>query len=517
MARASVETTPGPDLSHASQSARDSVGDGGRFVAFASSVPDLVDGDGNNLGDVFVRDVASATTTRVSVDVNGGDANGPSEDPAMTPDGRFVAFVSSADDLVANDGNDDDDVFVRDLQSQTTVRVSVGLTPGANNGGLNGLTGLRSLAITPDGRYVAFGSHATDLVDGAEPNSVFNIFVRDLQAGTTVQASLDASGGEPNDYSEYPSLSADGNRVAFRSFASDLVAGDNNGEADIFVRDIAAGTTVRASVDSTGGDAVGGSVSPSLSADGNFVSFASDADDLVAGGAPASFDIYRRNLTAGTTERVSVAANPADPGGSSLDSDISGDGRFVAFESFAADLVADDNNDATDVFVRDMTAGTTTRVSLTALGNELGDELHDSRVPSISPDGDFVSFTSRNKFVTGDRNGSYDVFVRAVRVPQIASVVPATAARGNTIDFTISGADFAPNAFVRATTASGSSDGLTVDAVDVVSATHIEATITIAPSTPTGTLYLFVVNPGPGPGAVAGSAATCTACPTISE
>ncbi len=220
--------------------------------------------------------LASVSTKQVSVTRRGGDPRGGSFSPSITADGRYVAFASRAQDLVPGDGGgiqDGDgiqdgyqDVFVRDTVAGTTVRASV------DTGGGDPNNGSWSSSISADGRYVAFWSTASDLVAG-DVNDSPDVFVRDVLMGTTVRASVDTGGGNPNDGSYGPSISADGRYVAFYSYASDLVAGDGNRLPDVFVRDLVAGTTVRASVDRGGGSAHGLSAYPSISPDGRYVAF----------------------------------------------------------------------------------------------------------------------------------------------------------------------------------------------------------------------------------------------------
>src|SRR5262245_37962878 len=184
-------------------------------------------------------------------------------------------------------------------------------------------------SVSPDGRYVAFHSFARNLVVG-DGNGLVDVFVRDLVAGTTVRASVDDAGGDANGPSYYASISADGRFVAFMSFASDLVPGDGNGVPDVFVRDLVAGTTVRASVDALGGDPDGDSTTPAITPDGRYVAFASSANDLVPGDHNGSFDVFVRDLMAGTTARVSVDVGGRDTNGNSYQAAITPDGSFVA-------------------------------------------------------------------------------------------------------------------------------------------------------------------------------------------
>jgi Tol biopolymer transport system component len=166
-----------------------------------------------------------------------------------------------------------------------------------------------------------------------------------------VRASADTGGGDPNADSYSASVSADGRFMAFWSYASDLTAGDGNGLPDVFVRDLGAGTTVRASVDAGGGDSNGVSYCRSISADGQFIAFWSSASDLVAGDGNAKYDVFVRDLVAGTTVRASVDTGGGDSNGDSSFPAVSADGRRVGFESNASDIVTGDGNGLTDVFV----------------------------------------------------------------------------------------------------------------------------------------------------------------------
>jgi Tol biopolymer transport system component len=264
---------------------------------------------------------ASIATKQVSVTRHGGDPTRSSSDPSITPDGRYVAFSSLASDLVAEDRNGDPDVFVRDLVLGTTTLVSVALGGGA----ANGISWVPS--ISADGRYVAFQSAATNLVPG-DRNHTADIFVRDLVAATTTRVSVDTDGGDPDDISSSATISSDGRYVSFASLATDLVAGDGNRKEDVFVRDMVAGTTTRVSVDTGGGDANDSSSDPSVSTSGRFVAFSSFASDLVLGDQNFIPDVFVRDLMAGTTVRVSVDVDGGDPNNASFDPDFSGNERM---------------------------------------------------------------------------------------------------------------------------------------------------------------------------------------------
>lgn len=334
----------------------------GRFVAFGSAASNLVSGDTNGVEDIFVRDRGTGATLRVSLSSSAAQGNGNSYNPAISDDGNFVAFESDASNLVSGDTNGTRDIFRRDRSSGTTVLVS--LSSGGAIG--NGLSS--NAAISADGRYVAFSSSASNLVSG-DANGAGDIFVRDMVAGTTSRVSLSSSGVEGNGASSTPAISDDGRYVAFTSWASNLVAGDTNGGYDVFVRDRTTGATTRESVGAGGVQGNGwASFYPSISADGRYLAFGSQATNLVAGDTNGATDVFVRDRTAATTTRVSTSTSGAQAtGGSSYapttNSWISNDGRYVVFQSDATNLVSDDTNGKRDVFEKDRTGGATRRVS----------------------------------------------------------------------------------------------------------------------------------------------------------
>ena len=200
----------------------------GRFVTFNSTASNLVAGDSNAVGDVFVHDRQSGATTRVSVDSAGNQANGVSTRPAISADGRFLAFESAASNLVDGDTNGVADVFVHDLQTGTTTRVSLTNTGEQANGQSFGSTAGPDLALSADGRFIAFQSRATNLVAG-DTNNQLDVFVRDRTALTTTRVSVSSGGAQSGPpipvIDASPAISADGRFVAFTSGASNLVAG----------------------------------------------------------------------------------------------------------------------------------------------------------------------------------------------------------------------------------------------------------------------------------------------------
>ena len=375
----------------------------GRLVSYYSFATNLVPGDTNGKRDVFVYDRQTGATTRVSVATGGGQSNGESIEPALSANGRYVAFRSDATNLVPGDTNGTIDVFVHDRQTGTTSRVSVATGGGQSNN--NSFTP----ALSADGRFVAFHSFATNLVAG-DTNGVLDVFVHDRQTSTTTRVSVATGGIQANNTSRAGFLSADARWVVFESDATNLVAGDTNGVRDLFVHDRQTGATTRVSVATGGGQVNGESVDAELSADGRYVAFQSDATNLVAGDTNGVGDVFVHDRQTTTTTRVSVASGGGlQGGGESSEGTISGDGRFVAFLSFATNLVPGDTNGEGDVFVHDRRTNTTTRMSVTT-GGEQGNDF--SCNPAISQDGRIVGFFSDStNLVPGDTNGKRDIFI----------------------------------------------------------------------------------------------------------
>jgi len=258
----------------------------------------------------------------------------------------LVAFASDARNLVPGDTNGAEDVFVHDLTTGQTVRVSVD-SAGTQSNGASFFP-----VISADGRLVTFASSASNLVPG-DTNGAKDIFVHDLTTGQTVRVSVNSAGTQSNGASFFPVISADGQSVAFESLATNLVPGDTNGVRDIFVHDLTTRQTVRVSADSAGIQGNGSSSSPSLSADGQLVAFASDATNLVPGDTNGVKDIFVRDLTTGQTARVSVDSAGIEGNGDSFFPSLAANERLVAFDSFATNLVPGDTNGAEDIFVHD--------------------------------------------------------------------------------------------------------------------------------------------------------------------
>jgi Tol biopolymer transport system component len=374
----------------------------GRYITFQSASA-LVADDTNGVEDVFVHDRITGKTVRASTDANGMQGNAPSDDPAISADGRHVTFRSQASNFVPFDTNWTSwDVFTKDLETEAITRDSVTAQGKQSNGASH------DPVLSADGRYVAFQSFASNLVAG-DTNGAPDIFLRDRTTGSITRISITSHGGQANGPSEDPAISDDGTLVAFDSTASNLVGSDTNAASDVFVRDATVGTTIRVSTASSGAEATAGSVKAALAGDGSAIAFASDAPNLVAGDTNAKTDIFVKVLATGATSRASVGDGGAEADKVSGQPSISRDGTRVTFNSQAQNLVPRDTNGAEDIFVRDLVAQATVRVSLGPAGLE-ADAL--SRNPAMSADGTTVAFESdATNLVGGDANDGRDVFV----------------------------------------------------------------------------------------------------------
>lgn len=376
----------------------------GSVVAFYSDATDLVRGDTNERRDVFVRDAnATPPTERVSVSGSGAQANGNSQGmgmaPALSDNGQIVAFYSDASNLVADDNNAAADVFVRDREAGNTELISMNLSGTSGNGPS------RFPSMSADGRWVAFQSAASDLVPD-DTNGAMDIFVRDRQSGTTERV----CGVQPNAGSSSPAISADGNFVAFVSAATNLVPTQLNGKKNVFVCNRTTSTIELISVNTAGVPGNGDSLVPAISGDGNIVAFKSEADNLVPHDNNGVVDVFARDRAAGTTERVSVSFNGGDANDGSFLPVVSRDGRFVVFGSAATNLALHDSNNSSHVFIRDRQTGVTLLVDRASDGS-LANAGTPDVAAAISADGNHLGFVSfASNLALNDRNEQADVF-----------------------------------------------------------------------------------------------------------
>ncbi|UBF25722.1 DUF4347 domain-containing protein [Kovacikia minuta CCNUW1] len=379
----------------------------GRYVAFVSNANNLVTGVGGT--QVYVRDLQTGTTVVASRanGVSGVTGNSNSSNASISDDGRYVAFTSTANNLSPSDTNFNQDIFVRDLQNNTTVLAS------PNSGGTNGGSSTSfSPLISGDGQSVVFVSVATDLTALADTNGTQDIFRRNLQTNTTQLVSRNSAGtGTGNNFSDLPVISSDGRYVAFYSNASDLTSlSDTNNTYDVFLFDAQAGTNTLLSINSSGtGTGNSGSYTPSISADGRYIAFQSNASNLSPLDTNGTPDIYVRDRVAGTFTLASVNNSNTLGNNTSYEANISANGRYVAFLSYASNLSPLDTNFNQDVFVRDLQTGASHLISRNQTDSNGGNS--NSFTPRIGADGRYVLFQSNSSdLVSNDLNGQQDVF-----------------------------------------------------------------------------------------------------------
>jgi Tol biopolymer transport system component len=401
----------------------------GRYVVFVSSAQ-LIEADRNQLGDVYVLDLATGECTLESAGPGGLPGNGESSSPDISRDGRYVVFESAAGNLLDTPllpGTFR--VFLRDRDTGVTRLLSANV----NGEAANGTSGLP--AISGDGTVAVFESTATDLVEsGDTARSSVGVFMIRLTSGVRTRLDLTSAGGRPAGESMSPSISADGRFIAFVSKA-DLTCGegspcvtepsDRNGVADIYLRDTQANTTRRITRSNAGGDPDGPSYHPAISGDGHYVTFVSEASNLTRDSTSRTAQIFAIDLVTGITELVSRTPSGRPANGPSLRPVLSHDGATVAFQSLASNLLCEgrchggqpDINLVWDVFVYDRFARRTARVS-----TDIGEEwMENSRAPSLDDAGQVLTFGSRHPINGRDEAHDEDLYVYRLRRPPMES------------------------------------------------------------------------------------------------
>ena len=330
-------------------------------IVFASAASNLVVGDTNGAWDVFVKDLSTGSVSRVSTTSNGLQANGGSSYSSLSADGNKVVFFSTASNLVAEDTNGIEDIFVKDLNTGAITRVNTASDGSQAN---RASYQYNSASLSSDGSKVVFSSSASNLVQG-DTNGSYDVFVKDLNTGVTTRVSTASDGSQGNSISvSYKAaLSADGSKVVFESRASNLVTNDVNDSSDIFVKDLNTGALTIVSTTSDDYQVSGDSSVPSLSADGNKVIFSSDAINLVPSDLNGIADIFVKDLVTGAITLVSIANDGSQANVRSSSSALSADGSKAVFVSEAKNLT-NDRNDATGVFSVTLNAGDTVRASV---------------------------------------------------------------------------------------------------------------------------------------------------------
>ena len=424
----------------------------GRYVVFESDADNLVAGDINGVMDIFKKDTVTGAITRVNTDAAGAAATGgagyvddyvnwslTNEIADISADGRYVSFNSAATNLVAGDNNGLRDVFIKDTLTGAITRVNT----DASGAEANALTQASWRNLSADGRYAVFHSAASNLVAG-DTNGVWDTFVKDTLTGEIARVNLDAAGVQANGDSGRERFSEDGSMIIFRTSATNLVAGDTNGAQDVvmvanpFMLNPADGISLVSS-DATGVIGNGASAAYGLSADGRFVLFESNAANLVTGDTNAMLDIFVKDTQTGAITRVSTDASGAQSSGFFFASDISADGRYVAMASDVDNMVAGDTDGLTNVFIKDTQNNAITQVDTDASGNSAVVGILGSDVTDMSADGRYVVIGSdAANLVLNDNNNTFDLFLKDTQTNAITRV--NTAADGAEVAHTV-GAD----------------------------------------------------------------------------
>jgi hypothetical protein len=437
----------------------------GQYVAFGSNASNLVAGDTNqctlntrvlyNCQDWFLHDIQSSETRRVSISTTGAQANHDIRSGGISANGEWIVFSTRASTLVEEDTNNQGDLFRHEVATGITERVSLRYDGSQGNSTSGNPYGAESVA--DNGDIIPFASYATNLVIG-DGNDTADIFIRERSAspttptpnatftatptptptvtpvypGATELISENLVGNTANYFSWYPSVSANGELVAFYSAASDLVPNDTNtfcewkGQflncPDVFVRNRNTGETRLVSVASDGTQGNNQAWYPTISANGRYVVFGSMATNMVSNDTNNAYDIFVHDMQTGTTTRVSTATDGTQGNGNAWGGSISGDGRYVVFQSAASNLVPNDKNFKDDIFLHDRTTGETRRISVNPISGEEGN-AH-AREVVISADGRWIAFHSAasNLAASGsDGYGQIYLYDRVAHTMGIAS------------------------------------------------------------------------------------------------
>lgn len=429
-----VSNLPNGSVSYG-ESSEASINADGNYITFTSNGDNLVSNDANGCSDIFVYDVNSGKTMRVSVSSNGSESDSNSYESSISADGRYITFASYASNLVEGDSGYYSDIFVHDRNSGTTTRISVSSTGEEADGDSF------APSISGDGHYVVFLSKALNLVNTTLTSNYYDIhiFIHDMVSGTT--ESIPILNSSEFSYYGQVSINSNGRYIVYKSgkgspvsaaLSMDPMSGDSycdfqESEVDplpdydkVLVYDRITGTTENIGVSSSGEEANGDCYEPSISADGRYVTFSSFADNLVSGDNNQMSDIFIHDRLLDTTNRISVSSNGSETDYDSYSSSISPDGTHVTFASRAANLVSGDTNNCADIFVRDLISGITKRISISYNGEEsngesynYGDRFTNSAFkPSLNNNGSLVAFSSyATNIVPFDDNGYSDVFL----------------------------------------------------------------------------------------------------------
>ena len=388
-----------------------SISDDGRYIVFASFANNLtLQPQANIAGSIFLHDRQTGSKSLVSLNVTGQTAaNTYAQNPIISADGQEIAFDSGASNLTTNSVPGYVELYARNLALGTNQLVTV------NTNGAGALFGLSRVSLSTNGSKIAFSSYASDLAPG-DNNSTYDVFYRDLASQSVVLVSKNSSGtGSADSYSDIPMISGDGRFIAFGSYANNLSPADNNFNFDIYRYNVAAGTNALVSINGSG---VAGNSSCGqdifISGDGRFVAFESYDSDLAAGANGWYQEIFLRDMTAGTNQLVSMT-NGAQADNTCYLRGLSRDGRYVLFASYADNLAANATNFTQNLYLRDTIAATTTLIDVNVSGTGPADRSANNA--ALSSNGRYVIFTSAatNLVAAGKQSGVSDVFVRDVQ------------------------------------------------------------------------------------------------------
>ena len=362
------------------------------------------------LTSILATSIASAQITRVSVTSSGGQLTPYSQAYGISGNGRYVTFTTTSPEL--NGGtNLKNQAYVYDYDTGNVTRISESTNGGAAN------SYSFAAGITYDGSRAVFLSQATDIVTGIS-SSKKNVYVRDIENGTSSVASITASGTIGNGQSPWAAISDDVNIVAFETASTNLAPSDTNGVNDIFLKNMATGELTLISRTSSA-EANDQSIHPSISSNGRVVAFLSDASNLVPNDTNATTDAFIYDVDTGTLQRVSVSSSGAESNGTTTGVSISANGRYVAFTSAGTNLVAGDTEGYVDVFVRDLLTNTTVRASATSTGSGFAGL---NRAPTISGDGRYVVFESESSAQRQVTGSDFDIYRKDMETGEVRQI-----------------------------------------------------------------------------------------------
>ena len=394
------ETTQALEADSSSFSVK--LSDDGRFAVFQTNATNLFAADTNGVSDVVLKDLQTGVLTCMSCAAGGVVGDGASSSPAISGDGRFVAFQSAATNLVAGDSNIATDVFVREIATGALEIASRATSvAGAVGGATSGQARLSST-----GQFVVYSSVASNLVTG-DTNTQADVFVRDRLNSVTTRVSVatggaQASGGVGG--ATASTISADGRFIVFTSGQQTLSPGDGNNLADAFLHDRQSTTTERLS---TTLGSTGSCLDPTISADGSMVAFSSSFADLVPGDTNAARDTFYRARTGAVLTRI-TAAGGVEANSTLEVPSFNGNGTKIAFQSAASNLVASDTNASNDIFSLNIATGVITRISVSSAGVEANGS---STFPWYANNSDIVAFSSgASNLIANDANATVDTF-----------------------------------------------------------------------------------------------------------